>query len=326
MVTVFHALAVILTSFRLWFRYHIRRLWWDDFWAALALICDAVCMVVGWLLTAPLDNPYVIHVISYWLNLLFYTCSIWFARLSIVFSVVRIVPPSRSVRLAAFGTGALFVLMWGFILSAKAVACSMDESWYNALVVQCPIPEWVAISEICTDVVSDVMLVALPLCLLRRVKLPSNQKIMILSVSSTSILVSVVSAVHTSYMFPRASFIGGATAEAEGALSLIVCNLLVIVTFIYRVTRGGRDITEDLSAKITGSSNRLTTVDLDFSGTLGSLSTTASGTGSGFTGTGTTGTGYSSLIVSSTSDKETSFGSIITTGGSVAVAADPVKQ
>lgn len=58
LVTVFHALALILTSFRLWFRYHIRRLWWDDFWAALALLGDAVCMVTMWTVTAPLDNPY----------------------------------------------------------------------------------------------------------------------------------------------------------------------------------------------------------------------------------------------------------------------------
>ncbi|KIJ15183.1 hypothetical protein PAXINDRAFT_169330 [Paxillus involutus ATCC 200175] len=331
MVTVFHALAVILTSFRLWFRYHIRRLWWDDFWAALALICDFVCMVVGWLLTAPLDNPYMsivslplpadsrsTHIITFWLNLLFYTCAIWFARLSIVFSVVRIVPPSRKVFLAAMGTGAIFVLMWGYMLAAKTVVCSMDKSWYNFVFIQCPIPEWVAISEVGTDAISDLMLVALPLCLLWRVKLPSDQKIMILCVSSSSILVSVVSAVHTSYIIPP-SFIGGATGEVESALSLVVCNLLVIVTFIYRVTRDGGDLTEDPSSKMTGSSNRLTTVDLDFPGT----STATYSTASGSTTTDFTGTSYSSVVFSQMNDKETSFGSIMATGGPVVVTPDP---
>ncbi|KAF8839591.1 hypothetical protein BDN67DRAFT_1012181 [Paxillus ammoniavirescens] len=331
MVTVFHALAVILTSFRLWFRYHIRRLWWDDFWVALALICDFGCMVVGWLLTAPLDNPYMsmeslplpaesrsTHIITFWLNLLFFTCAIWFARLSIVFSVVRIVPPSRNVFRAAVGTGAVFVLMWGYMFAAKTVVCSMDRSWYNIVVIQCPIPEWVAISEVGTDAISDLMLVALPLCLLWRVKLPSNQKIMILCVSSSSILVSVVSAVHTSYIIPSPSFIGGATGEVESALSLVVCNLLVIVTFIYRVTRNGRDLTED-PCKITGSSNRLTTVDLDFPGMSAATYSTATGS----TGTDFTGTSYSSVVFSKMNDKETSFGSIMTTGGPVAVTPNP---
>ncbi|KIK80023.1 hypothetical protein PAXRUDRAFT_833778 [Paxillus rubicundulus Ve08.2h10] len=328
MVTVFHALAVILTSFRLWFRYHIRRLWWDDFWAALALICDFVCMVVGWPLTAPLDDPYTsivslplpaqsrrTHIITFWLNLLLYTCAIWFARLSIVFSVLRIVPPSRSVSLAALGTGATFVIMWGYILVAKAVACARNESWYHTVVVQCSIPEWVAISEVGTDAISDLMLVALPLCLLWRVKLPSNQKIMILCVSSSSILVSVVSAVHTAYLIPEPSFIAGATGEIEGALSLVVCNLLVIVTFVYRVSRNGRDLTQDPSSKITDSSNRLTTVDLDFAVT----SAGTYGTASGSTGSDFTGTNCSSVVFSKMSDKEMSSGSIMTVGGSAVV-------
>ncbi|KIJ63095.1 hypothetical protein HYDPIDRAFT_168681 [Hydnomerulius pinastri MD-312] len=348
--TVFHGLAVILTSFRLWFRYHIRRLWWDDFWAALSLCCDFVCMVVLWTLTAPTENPYIsfeslpilaesrdAHVLSYWLNVIFYTCSIWFARLSIIFSVVRIVPPTRSIHLVAFSAGGIFVLMWAYILSAKSITCSMDKSWYNDVIIQCPIPKWVALSEVTTDAVSDVMLVALPLRLLWRVKLPSNQRIMILCVFSASILTSVLSAIHTAYIIPQSSFVGGVTAEFEGAVSLIVCNLLVIVTFIYRRFRGGRDLTQDIppTSKLTRSSNRLTTIDLDFSGSSLSnsgIALTGTGftgtgfTGTGFTGTGLSGTGYSGLAYSSVSDKET-FGSIISTGGSVlptvTVSTDP---
>ena len=57
-ITFLHALALIATSFRLWFRYYTRRLWWDDFWAALSLLCDAVITVVLWTVCAPLDDPY----------------------------------------------------------------------------------------------------------------------------------------------------------------------------------------------------------------------------------------------------------------------------
>ncbi|KAG6370901.1 hypothetical protein JVT61DRAFT_10924 [Boletus reticuloceps] len=327
LVTVFHALALILTSFRLWFRYYIRRLWWDDFWAAFALICDAVCMVTAWTLTAPLDNPYTnvealptpaqsrtVHIISYWLSVLLYTCSIWFARISIIFSVARIVPPARSVTMMTLGAGVVLACMWAYIFTSKAVACGVDRSWYDAAVIQCPVPNWVALSEVCTDTVSDAILVALPFRFLRHVKIPSNQRIMLLSVFSTSILVSVVSAVHTAYLIPTANFIGGVTAEMEGAVSLIVCNLLVIVTFIYRVLRNGRDLTAGLSDKHTQPSHRLTTVDLDVSGGSLFTRTGAETVGTGFTGTQLTETDVSSLEFTSMGDMETTFGFIVVTG------------
>ncbi|KAG9311896.1 hypothetical protein JVU11DRAFT_8157 [Chiua virens] len=321
LATIFHVTALTSTSFRLWFRHHTRRLWWDDFWAVLALLGDVVCMVTMWTGVAPFDNPYITfealstlpqsrraHIVSFWLSMLTYTCSIWFARISIVCSVVRIVPPSRCVSITAFGAGAIFVCLWGFMFTSKSAVCGVDTTWYHATPTACPIPYWVAISEVCTDAFSDIILVALPLRLLWRVKLPSNQKIMLLSVFSTSILVSVVSAVHTSYLIPNITFVGGLTAQIEGPVSLIVCNLLVIVTFVYRAVRNGRDLTAGLSEK--KSCSRLTTVDLDIS-----ASSYFAGTRSGCTGTGFTGTNISSYGFIGDRNMTTGSVSVIPTGG-----------
>ncbi|KAH7882265.1 hypothetical protein F5I97DRAFT_334355 [Phlebopus sp. FC_14] len=308
--TVLHALAVILTSFRLWFRYRIRRLWWDDFWAALALSCDIGCAIAMWTLTVPNGSRHS-YIVSYWLGMLLYTCLIWFARLSIIISVVRVVPPSRCIHLVTFGTATALLLMWAFILSAKTIECAIDRSWYNSPFIACPIPPWVALGEVITDVASDVMLVLLPLRLLWRVKLPSNQRIMILCVFSSSILTSVVSVVHTAYIIPDSTFIGGMTAEIEGAVSLIVCNLLVIVTFLYRVTRGGRDLTDDLisAAKKTRSSRCLTTIELSAFGsrrtectTEGTDLTSSEFIGTDVAGTGHSGPAHSSTVVTLTTD------------------------
>ncbi|KAH7925030.1 hypothetical protein BV22DRAFT_1129308 [Leucogyrophana mollusca] len=313
LVTVFHGLAFISTTFRLWFRYHIRRIWWEDIWAALSLCFDMICLAGMWTLTAPLAQPgepnsvgaitmsRQSHVASYWLLITSYTCTLWCARLSIVFSVIRIVPPSRVIRSISFLVAILFVLMWILVLTVKVYSCAHNTSWYSRGIIQCPIPTDVAIIEICTDVVADAVLVGLPLRLLWRVKLPKNQRIMILAIFSSSILTSVVSAVHTAYLIPTSSFIGGVTAEIEGALSLVVCNLLVIVTFIYRVRQNGTDLSTDLSTSpgtntTTRSENRLTTVDLDFQGDM-----------SVFTGTHSTA-------------KET-FGSVAATTGSVLAAS-----
>ncbi|KAL4068630.1 hypothetical protein V8B97DRAFT_862649 [Scleroderma yunnanense] len=167
LTTASEALAAILTVFRLYFRYSIGRLWWDDFWAALTLLCNSISIIGSWLLATPLDNPYLAifgldtapqsrntHIVSFWLAILFYTCTIWFARFSIISSLIRIVPPTRSVRLATLGSAFVLALMGIFVLLAKALACSIGASWYNQPPFQCPIPEWVAISEAITDSLS----------------------------------------------------------------------------------------------------------------------------------------------------------------------------
>ncbi|KAH7912883.1 hypothetical protein BJ138DRAFT_715638 [Hygrophoropsis aurantiaca] len=361
LITVFHALAAISTTFRLWFRYHIQRIWWEDIFAAVALCFDIVCLTGMWTLTAPLSRTgpgdgldtavmsRQSHVASYWLLIISYTCVLWCARISIMFSIIRIVPPrptqtntapaqsqlppksrplpppasapkllfslrqhlprlgmpslknairALTTRTLAFLLALMFALMWTLALATKIYACASDTAWYNAMIIQCPIPAGVAVVEVCTDVVADLILVLLPLRLLWRVKLPANQRKLLLAIFSSSILISVVSAVHTAYIVPTSSFIGGITAEIEGALSLVVCNLLVIVTFVYRVRHHGADLSQSTSdeptstvagltalsgsgygrstgtgmnmsvwsGRQTQTENRLTTVDLEYGG------------------------------------------------------------
>ncbi|KAH7925791.1 hypothetical protein BV22DRAFT_1104749 [Leucogyrophana mollusca] len=258
LVTVLHAIAMIATGFRLWLRLHMSRLWWEDAWAALALCLDAVCAVSTWTLTAPYEAPpfylsRTAHVVSLWLTLLSYTCLIWSARLSIVFSVIRIMPPARAVRVPAYTAAVSFGIMWMLAVASKAYVCGRDTSWYQEVMIQCPLTVSIGLIELTTDLISDVILVAMPLRLLWRVKLPRNQRIMILSIFSMSILCCFVSIIHVVFLLPAPSFMAGMTADIEGAVGLIVCNLLVIVTYFYRVFRGGEDIESTIEPKTTWS-------------------------------------------------------------------------
>lgn len=51
--TVVHALAILTTAFRLFYRWHLTRFSWEDWWAALALICDMACLASVWMQNAP---------------------------------------------------------------------------------------------------------------------------------------------------------------------------------------------------------------------------------------------------------------------------------
>lgn len=46
--TVFGGLAVITTIFRLVYRWHLRRLWWDDGWAAFAMTSQLLLLCGSW--------------------------------------------------------------------------------------------------------------------------------------------------------------------------------------------------------------------------------------------------------------------------------------
>lgn len=107
-------------------------------------------------------------------------------------------------------------------------------------------------------------------------------------------------------------------------MSLIVCNLLVLVTLIYRVTRNGRDLTADHAENVkhAGSSNRLTTVDLDWAGSS-YFASMAVGGETGCTGTGLTdATDVSSFVLASMSGGDATFDSVIATGGPGSIPAD----
>ncbi|EGO22985.1 hypothetical protein SERLADRAFT_471584, partial [Serpula lacrymans var. lacrymans S7.9] len=195
LVTVIHGIALLATTFRLWLRFKMRRFWWEDAWATLALGLDVICVVATWTLVAA-DGGKQSHIISLWLTLLSYTCVIWSARMSIVFSIIRIAPPSATFRRLTYAAAVVFFFMWATIFSAKAYLCGADRSWYQDPIIQCPLTLTIALIELCTDLISDIILVAMPLRMLWHVKLPKNQRILILAVFSSSILSCTVSIVH----------------------------------------------------------------------------------------------------------------------------------
>lgn len=98
-------LFFILASLRLWVRVRLRRVWWEDAWAALALCLAVISAVSTWMLNLPertfVCNPFLSgvteylfprsgasgtypqymshesHIVMVWLTLLSYTCLTW---------------------------------------------------------------------------------------------------------------------------------------------------------------------------------------------------------------------------------------------------------
>ncbi|KAH7924088.1 hypothetical protein BV22DRAFT_1166654, partial [Leucogyrophana mollusca] len=189
--TVLQILAIVLAFFRLYHRLAIRRFWWDDTWAAVALLCGINCVVCNLLTTFATDRE---ALIAYWIYNFSFTGVIWAVRMSILFSITRLIHPSKTSRQIAFSVSALFVLLASGLVAWKIYNCAYDLSWEKVHFAGCPFPSPMAIYQLSTDVISDSILVALPLNMLWNIKLPQKrQRKMILSIFSTSIVISFIS-------------------------------------------------------------------------------------------------------------------------------------
>jgi len=121
------------------------------------------------------------------------------------------------------------------------------------------------------DLVSDFLLVALPLRMLWGLNIPKDRRRLIISLFSSSVLTTIVSIIHAGLIFGPAGVLEGMTAHIEvrslsildyyanidgggqqAATSLIVCNLLVVVTLFYRIFNNNEDLESSLDTPPSG--------------------------------------------------------------------------
>ncbi|KIK91736.1 hypothetical protein PAXRUDRAFT_830571 [Paxillus rubicundulus Ve08.2h10] len=244
--SVVHGLAIFITSFRLLYRWYMSRFWWEDAWAALALVFDIACLVSVWMESPP-QIPRALppmNIMANWILSVTLTCIIWCARMSILCSIVRIANPSPKLRRVAYGIAVVLLTTAIALVAQKIVMCSMDS---------CKFTMHVAITQLVTDVVSDAMLVAASVRFLRDVKLSRNRRLLILSAFSASVLITGVTILHSVLLLQRPTTGTIVIGHVKAGLSLLVCNALVLVTFVYRVCHhAGVDLDHSVHEQRTG--------------------------------------------------------------------------
>lgn len=246
-VTVIHPIALVSTAFRLGYRWRRKRFWWDDALAAASMVFDLVFLIAIWIRTdgpgvGPLVQPPGARIASYWIVSVTFTLILWSARISILLSIVRLVPPMMTMRRFTLLLLLVFPLITVGLLVQKIYHCASNLAWYHAPGLQCHLGRDVAIAELCTDVFADGTLVLIPLRLLWGVRLPRKQRQLLFTVFCTSLVTTIVSIPHAIYVMGVAGLYEGITAHIEAGVSLVVANLLVITTYLYTVFRNGENI------------------------------------------------------------------------------------
>jgi hypothetical protein len=141
--------------------------------------------------------------------------------------------------------------------------CEAETSWKNIPATQCNLGERVAIAQVITDVLSDLVLVIAPIGLVWKIRLTKFQKFRIAAIFSTTVITTAVSLYHAHAVLKKGGLPEALAATVQDSVSLIVANLSVIIAFIFRQASSstrlasGQEISERSGSR-PGDGNRRT--------------------------------------------------------------------
>ncbi|KAF9554778.1 hypothetical protein CPC08DRAFT_782936 [Agrocybe pediades] len=243
---IFHAVAIPSTVLRLFYRFKSKRLWWDDFWAAVALLGEVVMIVVYMVAlngninknpSSPVKRPKSWEA-RRWLILLSYAIALWSARLTVAVTIVRFLQQGRARRVAK-GVSFLFVFFLVGIMLQKIAVCIPKRGgggWCGGLKTY---GLSTGITELITDILADVWLVSAPAYILLRMKMNGSHRRLILAIFLCGIFTSLASIFHAVFLFLITSTSAWTTftAHFQAAIAIVVSNLIVLVTYVYQAFR-----------------------------------------------------------------------------------------
>ncbi|KAF8984775.1 hypothetical protein BDQ17DRAFT_1496479 [Cyathus striatus] len=242
LIIIFYAFAMVSTIFRLIYRARCRQLWWDDFWALIALINTILVFAAYIRLDFPLSSA--LNSSIFFLVLVTARMAIWASRLSVAVTIVRIIATGKSLLISK-----LIAVMFGMIgigiVLQKVILCSPPGYDYSC--------QDKSITSAYTDLASmylrlkysNFWLLGAPTYLLWRMKLKKQFYRLLQAIFATEILVLTTSILYCYYILKNDFQIICVIAHFRVTVSLIVCNLLFLVTYFYRQFRNGQEYTED---------------------------------------------------------------------------------
>ncbi|KAF9265929.1 hypothetical protein L218DRAFT_956899 [Marasmius fiardii PR-910] len=229
-------LAGATTIVRLALRF--RRLGWDDAFACLALLSLIMTAVAGkiyYSITNASTMPQRSRVALYYIFAVTFDTTIWFSRLSMLITIIRLGSYQKRLYTAAL----LFVVSTIILVTQVFWVCepqNRHNSWKSDPVPQCILGKTVAITQVTTDVFADIILVFSPLLLLRYIRSSEAQAQKIrLGVSFiVGGLTTIVSIVHAVYLLQNTQ-VSILVSNVELSVSVTISNFAVLVAALHQV-------------------------------------------------------------------------------------------
>ncbi|KAF9451178.1 hypothetical protein P691DRAFT_724688 [Macrolepiota fuliginosa MF-IS2] len=245
--SVFHALALTCTSFRLYRRSKMRNMWWDDYWALFAFVMDlALCTTIG--LRREVGGganagPNERHrrIVLFWISGTLPPLIVWVSRISICFSIARmdIQHTLVRVRLWVYALTVPFGIIGGAMFCQKVWVCSHQTSWHHNPNIQCSVGNASGYISLTADLLADVILTMISFRFLWKVRMRRSRRRLLSWLFAANIWSSLAGILY-GVLLLNANKLGGfrtpivsLTIHIKATTTLTVCNLLVVVTYVY---------------------------------------------------------------------------------------------
>ncbi|KAF8526666.1 hypothetical protein BU17DRAFT_20676, partial [Hysterangium stoloniferum] len=217
------------------YRLIIRRghYWADDACALFSML--ALCVQVASVFMHvhnSADLSRLNRVAAYYILAVTFYATIWSARLSILFSMIRL-DHSEKRRRRLFYVAGLYLLVVVILASQLFWVCELEPGWKDKPIPQCILNEQVVICQLVSDIIADLILIIVPLKLLAGLQ-DQKLRIRLIFIFSTSIVTTIVSLVHAAYILKNGRIEVLISALVEDCMSLFVCNIPVVVNSILR--------------------------------------------------------------------------------------------
>ncbi|KAK1226712.1 hypothetical protein PQX77_010303 [Marasmius sp. AFHP31] len=188
------------------------------------------------------NNSDVIHerkVVAYYLAASLFYSTLWLARLSMLFSIIRVHPEYGFEFGFRLGTRtALYIISGAFIVTPMLLVCQLfwvcepgnaTTKWKEMDNPKCGLTKQVAILQVMADSVADLILVFLPIRLIQTISSHSLRR-RLAWIFSTAFVTTAVSIPHATFILVGMGVEEIITAYVEVCAGLIVCNIPVVIS------------------------------------------------------------------------------------------------
>ncbi|KAJ8088805.1 hypothetical protein PM082_014051 [Marasmius tenuissimus] len=254
-ITVISTLAIFSTTFRLARRIRIKRLSWDDGWAVLASLVAIGHLVMSWVIWKLVENtkpasgeslePQLEDLFAVGLNI----ATIWSSRISLSLSIVRILPPSRLRTLTIVFSVACFAV------GSAILTYHLVVLYFLRARTQWPTQKrWmIAGPHVIADLLASLLLVAVPLYALRKMKsLPTEERRILLILFSSTLVVLALGCATMICAIVGSEIVLLCAAHIQAIIALLACNSLVLVTVLFTLLSRRRKPSRRTSAETPG--------------------------------------------------------------------------
>jgi hypothetical protein len=203
-----------------------RRLWFDDasaLFSALALLVQLCAVFIVTYHEGPGIARYYLIATG------FYTV-VWSARLSMLFSIIRIDPNLRRRRWLYF-IASLYIVVYILLGFQLLWVCQQEGPWKKLATPQCHLTVSVAVAQLTTDIFADGSLVIIPMIVFRALD-DRRLRRRLMVIFSTCVITTIVSLVHAIYLLTTSGLPVLVAGITEDCISLVVCSIPVIATAV----------------------------------------------------------------------------------------------